>query len=240
MLGSQLSAWPDWLHGSVVQNIYTGALDLSGTTPIAVSLVVLVGAGVLTWRRAKDAVRFDVLLVFAIIAAVVSVSRIVGDIFPYLVTWTWAFGMLTWLAIAWSVVRWWQHRDATDAARREDRTRCRRDRTRRRDRRQHRRRRHAGNPDPRFAHGGHVASEGARRSRPVDGVVEIRAGTTPGSVWIGAGIADELERDGIDTVASRHLEFAYGPDRVVGDERVRLVVLPVEDDVDHASTRLLR
>ena len=114
VLASQLSAWPDWIHGSVAQNIYSGALDLSGRAPIPVSLVVLVGAGVLTWRRAKDALRFDALLVLAVVAAVASVSRIVGAIFPYLVTWTWALGMLTWLAIAWSVARWWQARDATD------------------------------------------------------------------------------------------------------------------------------
>ncbi len=76
--------------------------------------LVLVGAGVLTWRRAKDAFRLDVLLALTIVVAVLSVSRIVGDIFPYLVTWTWAVGMLTWLAIAWSVVRWWQTRGASD------------------------------------------------------------------------------------------------------------------------------
>ncbi len=59
-------------------------------------------------------------------------------------------------------------------------------------------------------------------------MVEIRSGSTPGSVWTGAGIADALERDGIDTVVPPELGFAYGRDRVVDDERVRLVVLPVE------------
>ena len=232
VLASQLSAWPDWIHGSVTQNIYSGALDLSGTTPIPVSLVVLVGVALLTWRRAKDALRLDVLLVLAVVAAVASVSRIVGGIFPYLVTWTWALGMLTWLAIAWSVVRWWQSRDATDprvgrialgvaaiglvvvctvnvvdAA-------------------------GAGNPD---RHGSRTVAALLPKVRDAlpagGGVVEIQSGSTPGSVWTGAGIADALERDGVDTVVSEQLGFAYGADRVVDhDDHVRLVVLPAEPD----------
>jgi hypothetical protein len=50
----------------------------------------------------------------AILAGFVSVSRIVGEIFPYLVIWTWALGMLTWVAISCSVVRWGQTRPAPD------------------------------------------------------------------------------------------------------------------------------
>ena len=41
VVASQLSAWPDWLHGGIVRNIYSGAVDLSGSTPIAVSALVL-------------------------------------------------------------------------------------------------------------------------------------------------------------------------------------------------------
>ncbi len=174
-----------------------------------------------------------------IVVAVVSVSRIVGDIFPYLVTWTWAVGMLTWLAIAWSVVRWWQTRGASDprvgqvalgvvavglvvvsivntvdAAT-------------------------AGNPDPIGSRQVEGLVAKIRDALPSgDGVVEIRGGTTPGSAWVGAGIAAQLERDGIDTRVSPDLGFAYGPDRVLGDEQVRLVVLPVEQP-DLAATREL-
>jgi hypothetical protein len=229
VVASQLSAWPDWLHGSVAQNIYSGALDLTGSTPIPVSFLVLLGAGALTWRRAKDAFRFDVLLVLTAIAAVISVSRVVGEIFPYLVTWTWALGMLTWLAISWSVARWWQTREHADArvgrialgvaaaalvvvciVNTVDAAR-------------------AGNPD---APGSRMISDLTRVIRrdlpPGPGVVEIRAGETAGSVWIGAGIADALEHAGIDTRVAPELGFAYGADRVLGDERVRTVAVPVE------------
>ena len=237
VVASQLSVWPDWVHAHVVGNIYTGGLDLGGSTPIAFWAVVLVAAAVVTWRRAKDAFRLDVLLALTIVVAVVSVSRIVGEIFPYLVTWTWVVGMLVWLAIAWSVVRWWQTREATDprvgaialgvvaaglvvvsvvntidAAT-------------------------AGNPEARRSPLVKAMVDRIEEELPTgDGVVEIRAGTTPGSAWVGAGIAAQLERDGIETRVAPELGFAYGPDRVLGDEPVRLVVLPVED-TDVAATR---
>jgi hypothetical protein len=237
VVASQLSVWPGWLHGSVALNIYSGALDLSGRTPVPFALVVLIGAGALTWRRGKDAFRLDVVVALAIAAALVSVSRIVGDIFPYLVTWTWAVGMLTWLAIAWSVVRWWQTRDRPDA--RVGRVAlaittaglvvvCTVNVVDAAD---------AGNLDPAGSRAVERLVPKVRAALPRGvGVVEIRAGSTPGSVWVGAGIADALEHDGVDTLVAPDLGFAYGPDRVLGDEHVRLVVLPVEDP-DVAATR---
>jgi hypothetical protein len=242
VLAEQLSAWPDWLHGDTpAHNIYTGALDLTGAAPIPVSLVALVAAAVLTWRRAKDAFRLDVVLALGVIAGVISVSRIVGEIFPYLVTWTGALGMLVWLAIAWSVARWWQTRETTDprvaqvgrvalgiaaaglvavcVANTIDAAT-------------------AGDPDAQGSRMVAALTRDVRAALPGGpGVVEIRAGTTAGSVWIGSGIADALEHDGLDVRVSPALGFAYGADRVVGrDQKVRAVVLPVEP-ADVAATR---
>jgi hypothetical protein len=147
--------------------------------------------------------------------------------------------MLTWLAIGWSVVRWWQTRGASDprvgqialgvvavglvvvsvvntvdAAT-------------------------AGNPDPIGSRQVKALVDKIRAALPSgDGVVEIRGGTTPGSAWVGSGIAAQLERDGIDTRVAPALGFAYGTDRVLGDEKVRLVVLPVEQP-DLVATRAL-
>ncbi len=240
VVASQLSAWPDWLHGSIVRNIYSGAVDLSGPTPIAIGALLLIGAAALTWRRAKDGFRLDVIVALAIVAGFVSVSRIVGEIFPYLVIWAWALGMLTWLAIAWSIVRWWQTRPATDA---------------RVGRvalgilaaalggghgREHRGRGRApGTPtQPGRARVRGLTAQVREHLPAGDGVVEIRAIGGAGSTWIGAGIADELEHDGIETRVTPDLEFAYGPDRVLDVERVRLTVLPVED-ADLAAARAL-
>jgi hypothetical protein len=243
VLSSQLSIWPDWLRGSVVRNIYSGAVDLSGGTPLAIGAVALVAAVSVTWRRAKDAFRLDVIVGIVVVAGVVSVTRIVGEIFPYLVIWTWALGMLAWLAIGWSAARWWQARATHDE--RHDRSVARValglvvagllvvtvvntvDATR------------AGNLD---ADGSGLVAGLTRRIRaelpPGDGVVEIRSIGGAGSVWTGAGIADDLEHHGIATRVTPDLGFAYGPDRVLGGERVRLVVLPVEDP-DLAAARKL-
>jgi hypothetical protein len=151
--------------------------------------------------------------------------------------------MLAWLAIGWSVLRWWQERTSRDERR--DHTVARVvlvlfaaglvvvtgvntvDAAR------------AGNPDP----GGSAWVDGLTRKvreelPPGDGIVEIRAIGGAGSVWVGTGIADQLEHDGIETRVAPDLGFAYGPDRVVDGEHVRLVVLPVQDP-DLAAARKL-
>ena len=88
----------------------------------------------------------------------------------------------------------------------------------------------AGNPDPPGSRWVQGLTAKVREQLPEgDGVVEIRAIGGAGSGWIGAGIADELEHDGIETRVAPDLEFAYGPDRVLDGEHVRLTVLPVED-----------
>lgn len=243
VLASQLSIWPDWLRGSVVRNIYSGAVDLSGGTPLAIGAVALVAAAVATWRRAKDAFRLDVIVGIAVVAGFVSVTRIVGEIFPYLIVWTWALGMLAWLAIGWSGVRCWQERASRDEAR--DHTVARValglmvagllvvtasntvDAAR------------AGNLDATGSGWVDRLTRKVRAELPSgDGVVEIRALGGAGSLWVGAGIADELEHHGIATRVAPDLAFAYGPDRVVGHEHVSLVVLPVEDP-DLAAARKL-
>jgi hypothetical protein len=233
VVASQLAPWPEWLRGASRVSIFTGAVDLGGSTPLAVAAVALAGATVLAWFKARDAFRLDCIVAAGLVAAFVAVSRIVGEIFPYLVRWTWALGMLTWLAIGWSFAAAWLARpdprtdrdrrvgqvtlavfaaalvaltvvNAVDAAR-------------------------AGNLDERSSKAVPVLSREVRAALPSgDGIVEIQGIGGAGSGWIGAGIADDLERRGISTRAAPDL-FFYGPDRILGDEKVRLVVLPVED-----------
>jgi hypothetical protein len=243
VVASQLSAWPDWLRGAGPLNIYSGAVDLSGGTPLAITVVVLAAAGVVAWRGARGAFRLVVIVGLTLVAAFVSVSRIVGEIFPYLIRWTWALGMLTWLAIAWALVAAWRDRPAP----RSDRDRL---------------VAHitlgvaavalaavslvntvdaagAGNLDASGSTAvAHLSAEVRKALPSGDGVVEIRSLGTAGSTWIGAGIADDLEHHGITTRVAPDLGFAYGPDRVIGDEQPRLVVLPVED-ADLAQARAL-
>jgi hypothetical protein len=237
VMAQQLSAAPEWLRGADRVNVFSGAVDLSGSTPIPLALLALVAATVVSWWRDKVAWRLDALVLAACAAGFVAVTRIVGEIFPYLVRWSWTLGMLTWLAIAWTVVvtyRAWTARagevqdtrrrlvgtvafalvivgfaaitvvNTVDAA-------------------------DAGNPDP-YSTALTAKFVPALLDRVPDGpgVVEIRSSGGEGSTWVGGGIADELEKYGIETRVPPGLEFAYGPDRVLDGEKVKLVVLPVE------------
>lgn len=231
VMGRQLSLTPEWLRGSDPVNVYTGAIDLSGGMPIPLAFVALVAATVVSWWNDKVAWRLDALVLATCVAGFVAVTRIVGEIFPYLVRWSWALGMLTWLAVAWTVVVVWRARRAperhhavsrvalalvvsgflavtvvntVDAAT-------------------------AGNPD---AYGSRITDRlfpALLREVPDGpGVVEIRTSGGDGSTWVGGGLADELEKHGIETRVEPALGFAYGPDRVLDGERVKLVVLPME------------
>jgi hypothetical protein len=238
MMGQQLSVAPEWLRGSAKVNLYSGAVDLSGSAPIPLALLALVAATVVAWWRDKVAWRLNALVLAAFAAGFVAVTRIVGEIFPYLVRWSWTLGMLAWLAVAWTVVVTFRAWAAND---------------------QHARRQvtgrmvgtvalalvvagfaaitvvntvdaaDAGNPDP-YASAVDAKLLPSLLTHIPDGpgVVEIRSSGGDGSTWVGGGIADELEKHGIDTRVAPSLEFAYGPDRVLNGERVKLVVLPLE------------
>ncbi|MFN8027586.1 MAG: hypothetical protein U0W40_14875 [Acidimicrobiia bacterium] len=231
VIGQQLTIAPEWLRGSDAVNRFSGAVDLSGSMPIPLVFVGLLAATVVSWWRDKVAWRLNALVLVAWLAGFAAVTRIVGEIFPYLVRWSWALGMLTWLAISWTVVVVWRHRrdadrhavvgrvalalvvagfavvtvvNTVDAA-------------------------GAGDPAP-------YASQVNRRLLPAllrevpegPGVVEIRTSGGDGSTWVGGGLANELERRGIETRVVPKLGFAYGPDRVLDGEQVKLEVLPVE------------
>jgi hypothetical protein len=249
VMGQQLSLAPEWLRGSHPVNVFTGAIDLSGGAPVPIAFVALVAATVVAWWRDKIAWRLDALVLATCLAGFVAVTRIVGEIFPYLVRWSWTLGMLTWLAVAWTVVVVWRSRpernrhrlvarvalvlvaagflaitvvNTVDAA-------------------------NAGNPD---RYGSTVTEQLLpallRRIPDRPGVVEIRTSGGDGSTWVGGGLADELEKHGVETRVQPALGFAYGPDRVLDGQHVELVVLPMErgdierDGVPEGFTEIAR
>jgi hypothetical protein len=240
VVGTQLGAWPDWVRGATDLNVI-GAVDTTRATAFPVTLAALVGAAALAWRRwYGPALRLDLFALALVGATYVAATRIVGDVFPYIVRWTWAVGALAWIAIGWTLVSWLREPvrrsdprvgravvglgvaavivssavgvvDALDA----------------------------GTPEPeaspRIARlTAAVEQELARH--PGDGVVEIQMMDSPdsifggaGSIWTGAGIANLLDQRGYDVRVSPDLEFAYGRDWVVDpDEAVRLRVLPAD------------
>jgi hypothetical protein len=253
VVADQLGVWPDWVRGATDLDVI-GALDVGGGATLPVALALLVAAGVLAWRsRRPEALVLDLLAGALVVAAFVAVTRIVGEVFPYLVKWTWAVGALVWIAIAWSVVdavrmRSFAHDvpvrrvalgagvvviavlgvvctvDAIDA----------------------------GTPEPvasrriaRFT--GAVEDELARNDRP--GTVEIRMMDSPdsifggaGSLWTGAGIANLLDQRGVEVRVAPELGFAYTNDHVIGPgARRRLVVMPVDSpEVPRVDTSVWR
>ena len=241
VVANQLGAWPDWVRGATDLNVI-GALDFEGGAAFPFALALLVGAIALAWRyRCTDALLLDALAAALVVASFIAATRVVDEVFPYLVKWTWVVGALVWIAIAWSAIA--AMRTASGGRRsagRSPRPR-RRDRTRRGVvRRVHPRRRRRRAPPSRACHG--ASPDSPRRSRrswrrvPGRGVVEIRMMDSPdsifggaGSLWTGAGIADLLDQHDVDVRVAPDLAFAYTPDYVVGaDDQVRLEVMPVD------------
>ncbi len=74
--------------------------------PVPVTLLVLLGALVLAWRR-NDwfAARACCLICLLIVTAILSVARIVGLVYPYLLNFLPAVVAAAWLAAAWTVLR---------------------------------------------------------------------------------------------------------------------------------------
>jgi hypothetical protein len=79
--------------------------------PTVLTLVAFAGAAVLAIRRrARDELVLFGLTALAILTAVVSVTRIVGPLFHYLVHWIAAIGIIAWVAVAASSLEAWRAR----------------------------------------------------------------------------------------------------------------------------------
>jgi hypothetical protein len=245
VLALQLGVWPDWLKGASMPSVI-GTIDFSAALPIPLGLFGLLAATVLAWRRARTAFLFGCIVLAALAATFVAMTRIVGEVLTYLVHWTWALGTATWIAIAWSCVAAWRARAQEDTVRPEraqaiarvglyvvvaalavvvvvDSVAAAR----------------AGTPQPEASASMAKLGDAAFAALPHrDGVVEVRVRGHEGAYWASAGVADVLEHHGVDVRVGPELEFAYGSHRLVGDDRVRAVVL-VADKGELANARAL-
>jgi hypothetical protein len=83
-----------------------GGVEPGENAPLVKSLLAFAAAGALAWRRRRvDAspLRFLGVVGFGALAATITVSRISGVIFSYLIRWWWPLSALWWVAIAWAV-----------------------------------------------------------------------------------------------------------------------------------------
>jgi hypothetical protein len=242
VLALELDVWPDWLSGDSATSVI-GTVDFTRALPVPVALLALVGATVVTWRaRLREALRLDCIVLVAIAVSFVSLTRVVGEVYSYLVRWTWALGAATWIAIAWSVVAWWRARDRVSIAERRvargaalglvavfavitvvDVVAAGR----------------AGTPEPELSAAmGRLGDAAAAALPHGDGAVELRVRGGEGAYWTSAGVADVLEHHDIDVRVGPELEFAYGPHRLVHGDRLRARVV-VADESTAAGVRAL-
>ncbi len=102
VIAGEWSWRPNWLvHWGAVHPT-TGELD-TASFPLPIVLAPYLAALVASWRRAPSA--RNLLLVVAVCWAValVSVTHIVGPLYPYLLRWLDALGAATWLATGWAL-----------------------------------------------------------------------------------------------------------------------------------------
>jgi hypothetical protein len=240
VLALQLGAWPDWVAGASAPSVI-GTIDFSAALPVPVALVVLGGATVLAWRRAREAFMLDCIVLAALAATFVAMTRIVGGVLTYLVKWTWTLGTITWIAIAWSCVAAWRASHKTPTPRAQQAARAgisllvvafavvttvdvvaaaR-----------------AGTPEPGISAAMGRLGDAAFAGLPDRaGVAEVRVHGGEGAYWASAGVADVLEHHGVEVRVGPELEFAYGSHRLVGDNPVRAVVL-IADRADVRARR---
>jgi hypothetical protein len=104
LVAPQLGAAPSFITGHEPRSVYTGGLDPGWTLPVI--LVLLVAATVYAfYRRDRQSFTLDVVALLLGTTAWLSASRILGEPLAYLLRWTWTVGAISWLAIAWTLVR---------------------------------------------------------------------------------------------------------------------------------------
>jgi hypothetical protein len=93
-----------WLGAPEPANAAGGGLVGAGLRTLTVPLVLFGAAlAVAWWARARPAVRFQLFLAGTAVVGLVSVSRMTGDIFNYLVRWWWALAALMAASVGWSL-----------------------------------------------------------------------------------------------------------------------------------------
>lgn len=97
----QVGTLPAWLTGARSTGTVDqgdGTLQGSGGWPAALSLAAFAAAFVIAWRRrALDALRLGVLVAIVLVTSAITVSRIVGPIYDYLVRWMAVGGLGIWV-----------------------------------------------------------------------------------------------------------------------------------------------
>lgn len=110
---------PEMLRGHATRYI-----DVASTIPGYFLFPIWVGSVVVAWRgRMRRILHLHLVLAFGLVFGVVSLSKIYGDLYWYLMMWAWTLGVLMVGLILWTALEWYRARmsaradaDAADTA----------------------------------------------------------------------------------------------------------------------------
>ncbi|MGQ0805113.1 MAG: hypothetical protein ACT4PI_14780 [Actinomycetota bacterium] len=224
--GDQFTLTPEWVTGADAANPFTGEPAALDTTPVPGLLVPFLLAVIVAIRRRwTDAARLGGTVATALVLGVLSITRVIGNLFVYRLRWTWVLGMLAIVTVAWvgwkllsartaAAERWLapvalavlvpvSAVSAVSAAR-------------------------AGIPYEREATAlPPIASDVVDALPERDGEVVVRSDTFSGNLYA-AALVLLLEQRGIDIGVERANEEAFGEHRVHREGRVRATLVVYE------------
>jgi hypothetical protein len=98
VLAREMSPFGPWIGGAEPHQPITGAVTGSHVLLVVPALVMLIVAlGVAGWRRARDEIGFVVIVAVTVVVGYVSIARIVGPPFDYLIRWVWVIAAALWV-----------------------------------------------------------------------------------------------------------------------------------------------
>lgn len=104
VLARELGVVAPWLGGAERGRPLDGGVMTASATALVVPVLAFAGALVAARsRRADSAVRFQVVVAATVVAGYLSVARVTGPVYAYLVRWLWVVALLWWLSVFWSL-----------------------------------------------------------------------------------------------------------------------------------------
>jgi hypothetical protein len=104
VMAKEVGGLAPWLGGDERGSAFNGGLVTTTAGTMLVPVVAFAGALVIAVRRrARSAVRLQVLVLASMAVGFVSVARITGPVFAYLVRWLWVLALFWWLSVFWSL-----------------------------------------------------------------------------------------------------------------------------------------
>ncbi len=103
VIAKELGGIAPWLGGDERGGFNGGLVTTSAGSLIAPVVAFVAALAIAIRRRAHSAVRLQLVVLASMFVGFVSVARITGPVFAYLVRWLWVLALFWWLSIFWSL-----------------------------------------------------------------------------------------------------------------------------------------